>query len=866
MANVIDIDAVRSEITRQKAKWQPTTDRSLESVPIEVLQRRLGVKRNEARLQEIRKQPKVDLDRVRNDYRKQARVGPAPIPIQRMQANLGRQPGMGTAAPGLPPRPNGGGGNGGGSGGGGAGAPAAAVDWRTRNGRNFVTPVKDQGQCGSCVAFGTAAVLESMVLIEHQLSTDVSEADLFFCGGAHCANGWWPDDAIARIRDHGVSPERCFPYPNESTSNDVLCRPCGDRDSEAISIGSSVAIYDVGQRKQYLQTIGPMSACFDVYADFFAYKSGVYSYVTGDKVGGHCVEIVGFDDGQGCWICKNSWGAGWGDSGFFRIAYGQCGIDSDWKLFGVIQMGSPFWGVGGTRVPASSYWVAPFISGSQSDVLEYSRLDESWRVGHFAGTTIQWTKASDTSGFGQVGDGRPIWAGRFSRPSQADILFYYPGDRNWWLGQFAGTNINWALSGNTNGFGQVWDGRPFWVGNFARPTNQQDVLFYYPGDKNWWLGEFSGTTLNWQLAGNTAGFGQVADGRPFWTGKFSGTGRSEILFYYPGDHNWWLGRFHASGSDHFYTSGAAERDNAVSQYNYSTEGTACYVFDYQSAGTIPLYRLRSQKDHFYTTSAPERDNAVNQYGYVSEGIACYVFGNQAPGTTPLYRLFNGTSGDHFYTTSAPERDNAINQAGYQSEGTACFVFSNQAANTVPLFRLYGGGATVLDWNLAGNTAGFGQVWDGRPFWTGRFVGGNQTDVLFYYPGDQNWWLGHFNGTQMQWSLAGNMGRMAEGCPMWVGDFNASGKDQFLFYDPKNSNWWSTGFTGTTYDQPCTLLGNTAGFGQVWDGRPIWTADFVGDGHSDILFYFPGDENWWLGRVVNKQLTWNLAGNTAGVFV
>src|ERR1700724_1412936 len=155
-------------------------------------------------------------------------------------------------------------------------------------------------------------------------------------------------------------------------------------------------------------------------------------------------------------------------------------------------------------------------------------------------------QASDTSGFGQVGDGRPIWSGRFSRPSQADILFYYPGDHNWWLGQFAGTNINWSLAGNTAGFGQVWDGRAFWVGNFARPS-QQDILFYYPGDHNWWLGKFSGTSLNWNLAGNTAGFGQVADGRPFWTGQFTGSGRSEILFYYPGDHNWWLGRFHASG-------------------------------------------------------------------------------------------------------------------------------------------------------------------------------------------------------------------------------------------------------------------------------------------------------------------------------
>jgi len=40
------------------------------------------------------------------------------------------------------------------------------------------------------------------------------------------------------------------------------------------------------------------------------------------------VVLIGYDDGQGCWIARNSWGAGWGDSGYFRIAYGECGIET----------------------------------------------------------------------------------------------------------------------------------------------------------------------------------------------------------------------------------------------------------------------------------------------------------------------------------------------------------------------------------------------------------------------------------------------------------------------------------------------------------------------------------------------------------
>jgi len=92
-------------------------------------------------------------------------------------------------------------------------------------------------------------------------------------------------------------------------------------------------------------------------------------------------------------------------------------------------------------------------------------------------------------------------------------------------------------------------------------------------------------------------------------------------------------------------------------------------------------------DHFYTTSAVERDAAVANFGYSSEGTACNVFDTQLPGTVLLYRLLHPTDGDHFYTTSVPERDNAIATIGYIPEGTACFVFDTQPAGTIPFYRL-----------------------------------------------------------------------------------------------------------------------------------------------------------------------------------
>jgi C1A family cysteine protease len=80
-----------------------------------------------------------------------------------------------------------------------------------------------------------------------------------------------------------------------------------------------------------------------VYQDFFSYRSGVYRHVSGGAAGGHCVEIVGYDDAQGCWICKNSWGANWGEGGFFRIAYGECQIDTWYGPYGANSVSLTAW-------------------------------------------------------------------------------------------------------------------------------------------------------------------------------------------------------------------------------------------------------------------------------------------------------------------------------------------------------------------------------------------------------------------------------------------------------------------------------------------------------------------------------------------
>ena len=217
------------------------------------------------------------------------------------------------------------------------GAPVS-FDLRNVGGANYTTSVKDQGSCGSCVAFGTVATLEHVTRLTRgtpSLPMDLSEAQMFYCwgaaAGASCGGGWLPEPALDAARDKGITFEDYFPY----TAGDQACNVNGDWPNHLCkAISWQSLTNNAAGMKQYIAQYGSITACFFVYQDFFSYGGGVYRHLSGGLAGGHCVVLVGYDDNQGCWIAKNSWGTGWGESGFFRIAYGECGIES-WHNCGV---------------------------------------------------------------------------------------------------------------------------------------------------------------------------------------------------------------------------------------------------------------------------------------------------------------------------------------------------------------------------------------------------------------------------------------------------------------------------------------------------------------------------------------------------
>ncbi len=220
-----------------------------------------------------------------------------------------------------------------------------AYNLRNVGGKNFITKVKDQGACGSCVAFGACATIEGRFRVQRNdpnLDIDLSEAHLFFVHarnqGYNCNTGWWPNNAYDAASNPGITTEDCFPY---NTAQQDPSNLCANWQSTALRITGYSSVSGAAI-KQRLVEVGPVSACFVVYNDFFSYTSGVYKHVTGGEAGGHCVSIVGYDDAQGCWICKNSWGTGWGEQGFFKIAYGECGIDT-WDNDSVNAVAETMW-------------------------------------------------------------------------------------------------------------------------------------------------------------------------------------------------------------------------------------------------------------------------------------------------------------------------------------------------------------------------------------------------------------------------------------------------------------------------------------------------------------------------------------------
>lgn len=229
-----------------------------------------------------------------------------------------------------------------------------AFDLRNRDGKNYVTSVKDQSFCSTCVAFAVASAIETQARLEKDIPVDapnsatmpdLSEAQLFFCEDPDqrfpCFSGREIVPMLEFAKYTGVVPESCFPYPISSPF-DITYHGCNEDDdsqSQITSISGFQTLTDSTHMKHWLVNNGAFVGGMMLPLDFLCYKSGVY--VPSDaawniEVGGHCMVCVGYDDDMGAWLCKNCWGECWGDDGYIWLGYNQLGFDM--PVFGITGM------------------------------------------------------------------------------------------------------------------------------------------------------------------------------------------------------------------------------------------------------------------------------------------------------------------------------------------------------------------------------------------------------------------------------------------------------------------------------------------------------------------------------------------------
>eukprot|EP00198_Chlamydomonas_reinhardtii_P011896 XP_001701233.1 cysteine protease-related protein [Chlamydomonas reinhardtii] len=191
---------------------------------------------------------------------------------------------------------------------------------------SFITPVKDQGSCGSCVAFAAVASAEAAVGAGSKTasnSLDLSEQWLFFCDGTgspSCGGGWYASAATSVIVSKNLPQEPFYPYKAAPTT----CTPTSTPVLYAGGAFTRTTIYDLTAAKAHIRTYGSLLTYFAVYNDFFNWNKASAPYKwdgVSSLAGYHQVSVVGYNDTGAFWIVKNSWGTWWGDGGFFRIAY-----------------------------------------------------------------------------------------------------------------------------------------------------------------------------------------------------------------------------------------------------------------------------------------------------------------------------------------------------------------------------------------------------------------------------------------------------------------------------------------------------------------------------------------------------------------
>jgi len=182
------------------------------------------------------------------------------------------------------------------------------VDWRSKGG---VTPIKNQGSCGSCWDFAGVGTIETFDFVKTGSLKVLSEQQVLDCSKGGSCGGGMPESAIDWGCKTGLCASSGYPY----TARQGSCRQC-----QAVA-GKCGGAKKVSSEAAQAQALAQNTVSIGVYigSNFQSYKSGVFSGPCGS--GGHAMVVTGNTDST--WTVKNSWGPSWGEQGYSRWARGK---------------------------------------------------------------------------------------------------------------------------------------------------------------------------------------------------------------------------------------------------------------------------------------------------------------------------------------------------------------------------------------------------------------------------------------------------------------------------------------------------------------------------------------------------------------
>ncbi|MEO7328452.1 MAG: C1 family peptidase, partial [Minicystis sp.] len=202
-------------------------------------------------------------------------------------------------------------------------------DWREHGAG--MPPIRNQGSCGSCWAFGTIAATEAAIAVSDKKIVDLSEQFVLDCNPNNysCGGGYWAYNLLLKS---GAVMEQSYLY----TAYDGNCKSSKVDHPYTIESYQGVQNGDIDGIKAAIFQYGAVGVTMAVCGSFPGYGGGVYDSTECNNAGSnHIVALVGWDDtvkhkhGSGVWILRNSWGTSWGDQGYARVAYGMAGLEED---------------------------------------------------------------------------------------------------------------------------------------------------------------------------------------------------------------------------------------------------------------------------------------------------------------------------------------------------------------------------------------------------------------------------------------------------------------------------------------------------------------------------------------------------------